>query len=132
MQLFNKQAVLHKVYNALWHQGTAAVNVDGACAYRTRNNCKCAIGHLISDDNYSRDLEARGMEDDEVIEAVEKSLDVDLKNDFIGLTFLEEIQGIHDDHLQYFDHPDDFRKELTNHFNKIAERYNIYLELEEA
>ena len=38
-------------------QGRASVDEDNRCAYRGLYNCKCAVGHLITDDEYSPDFE---------------------------------------------------------------------------
>jgi len=55
----NRQEIFTKAYLGLASQGfIRAVDEDEqVCAYRTENGLKCAIGHCISDELYSSDLE---------------------------------------------------------------------------
>jgi len=52
------QAVVDKILKHLWDQGECSRDPIGmVCAYRGGNGTKCAIGILIPDDIYSRDME---------------------------------------------------------------------------
>lgn len=51
------QHVYDTMVNHLRQQKTRAVNANGSCLYRTKNGNKCAVGCLISDEEYERELE---------------------------------------------------------------------------
>ncbi len=62
----NKQEIFNQVYLGLKSQGfkksTAFADESvGTCRYRGYNGRKCAIGHLISDEEYSIELEGAGI-----------------------------------------------------------------------
>jgi hypothetical protein len=62
----NKQEIFNQVYLGLKSQGfkrsTAfADEFVGTCRYRGYDGRKCAIGHLISDEEYSTELEGSGI-----------------------------------------------------------------------
>jgi hypothetical protein len=62
----NKQEIFNQVYLGLKSQGfkrsTAFADEHvGTCRYRGYDGRKCAIGHLISDEEYSIDLEGSGI-----------------------------------------------------------------------
>lgn len=47
-----KEAIL-----AVIAQGKHSVDVDGTCMYRGPDGLKCVVGHMISDEEYSPELE---------------------------------------------------------------------------
>lgn len=74
-------------------------NVTGcmSCRYRTADGLKCAVGCLISDSEYSEELEGAGIySDDDVVRAVENSLGRRLTHDAVLL--LGGLQAVHDIH----------------------------------
>ncbi len=70
------------------------LNLDLAnvsCAYRGENNCKCAIGILIPDNEYLEEMEGK------IPNAIKNLLNPDLKEIFsVNYKLLFKLQGIHD------------------------------------
>jgi hypothetical protein len=66
------------------------------CAYRGDDGMKCAVGVLIDDAHYSESFDMGGFPvwDESVAMAVEASLGEKL--DALNMTFLSELQKIHD------------------------------------
>lgn len=48
----NAQEIFDKVVNHLRKQGHRSLSEDGRCLYRGSNGDKCAIGCIISDEDY--------------------------------------------------------------------------------
>lgn len=94
----NALEILETVTTALLKQNKqskkAITSSDGICAYRGDNGLKCAIGHLIKDENYNPELEGKGVSNIDVQKALFKNginiynLDVE--------TLLFGLQNIHD------------------------------------
>lgn len=57
----NKQEIFDKVYKAILAQGQKSLRTfpdrDPSCAYRDPQGRKCAIGHLIPDELYQKEME---------------------------------------------------------------------------
>jgi hypothetical protein len=51
------QVIFDKVVAHLRQQGRKALRAEGGCAYRTPEGLKCAVGCLISDEEYSQEME---------------------------------------------------------------------------
>ena len=68
-EIFDKSSTHLLTQNAR----SLAPSSDFFCAYRGRNELKCAVGVLISDEAYSHDLEGRGCDALEVEQALEAS-----------------------------------------------------------
>ncbi|HAW53696.1 MAG TPA: hypothetical protein DCX29_01705 [Hyphomonas sp.] len=49
---------------AVVKQGRQSLSADGACMYRGPDGCKCAIGHMIPDDDYDLRFEGNTIDDD--------------------------------------------------------------------
>ena len=54
--MFDKQKFFDVAVDGIRRQGKRAV-VEGSCAYRTSDGCRCAVGHNIPDEEYSEDME---------------------------------------------------------------------------
>lgn len=52
-----KQEVFDTVVSGLLQQGRPSFGGYYGCAYRGTDNLKCAVGFLIKDDEYTRDME---------------------------------------------------------------------------
>ena len=89
--MLTKQEIFNKAYEGLrsqhFHKSEGAV--DTFCMYRGPDGMKCAIGHLISDENYSVDLENKRVRNKMVRKAAEIP-------DHIDERFLQELQDCHD------------------------------------
>lgn len=68
---------------------------DNMCMYRGEDGKMCAVGCLISDDNYSHELEGRPVCDPVVMGALEHS---GVPSDVDTGVMLEELQRVHDKH----------------------------------
>lgn len=51
------QTIFNTVYINIMKQGKASLNGEGKCMYRSPDGSKCAVGHLIEDDEYDDDME---------------------------------------------------------------------------
>jgi hypothetical protein len=59
MEFLTDQEVFNKVVNHLLNQGKLATNGKGACAYRSEEGLKCAVGCLIPDKFYDKEIEGK-------------------------------------------------------------------------
>jgi hypothetical protein len=66
----SNQEIFNLVYTKLAAQGCPSVDDKGMCRYRGPNGTKCAAGYLISEENYSPDLEGLRVDNLAVWEAV--------------------------------------------------------------
>ncbi len=55
--MFTKQQTFDKVKTHLMEQQKKALSLSNTCCYRAADGSKCAVGCLIPDELYSRDLE---------------------------------------------------------------------------
>jgi hypothetical protein len=67
------------------------------CAYRGKENTRCAVGMIISDEFYSESLEGKSIHEEGVIESVEKS-NPEWDIDDTSFLMLNKLQIIHDTH----------------------------------
>ena len=115
----DKQAVFDRVAKHLLTQQARAmyVNENGhmSCAYRGADNMSCAVGCLIDDKYYTKDLEGESISKDKVRRAVALSLHIDGLDDN-EITFLEDLQSVHDTV-----EPEDWKTELTY----LASKYGL-------
>jgi hypothetical protein len=100
-QQISLQQAYEKIRDHLIAQGRPAIakspaSVNSACFYRHQEGdtvLKCAVGCLIDDDAYDRDIEDNSVEDERVIAAlVESGLSLSER----GIGFLVEAQMAHD------------------------------------
>lgn len=83
------------VENHLLTQDKKSISVDdGMCMYKddSGKNLSCAIGCLISEDFYSKDMERKGLSNSLVMEIIRKSL----PNWKVNFDLLDSLQSIHD------------------------------------
>lgn len=57
MKCQTKQEVFNRVITHLVSQGQQSVNVDGLCLYHSPSGTSCAVGCLISEEDYSPSME---------------------------------------------------------------------------
>lgn len=60
MNKLNMQETFENVVRHLYAQGHPAMDESGACLYRGPNGTKCAVGCLIPDDLYKRQMDEDG------------------------------------------------------------------------
>lgn len=116
----NKQEVFDRVVKHLLTQNKKSWSDEiYDCAYRNNEGLKCAIGCLISDENYYPELERYCIDSKELQNAIIKSgIRLKIDNDDIydpngDLLFLYELQKIHDNF-----EPDTWPKKLFEHAKK--------------
>ena len=85
------QSLFDRVLRAVRRQGyVRSEGVAEACTYRGEDGLRCFVGHLITNSEYSREIEGAT-----VRMLHEFGLFADLTH--AALEFLEELQAIHDD-----------------------------------
>ena len=67
---------------------------DAGCAYRGADGCKCAVGVLISDEFYDKDLEGSNIQDIDVLLALNYSIGRDIS--YSEKEMLFALQRMHD------------------------------------
>lgn len=114
---FDKHTVYWKVRNHLLAQGAKAFDAGGEqCAYRAKGGLKCAIGCLIPDSLYRKDLEGKTVYDIGIQNLLEKVFGHPLDAETQG--FLQDLQGVHDHH------PVDAWK---TQLNRVANDHSVYI-----
>ncbi len=108
-----RQEMLHKMVAGMESQGWVKSCLRGnedLCVYRGDEGRKCAVGHLISDEEYDANMEitSNGIE--------ELNYEYDLFNDE-DIYFLEECQTAHDN----TDSPEERKRE----FRELAKIYKL-------
>lgn len=90
---------------------------NGECLYRDRyNNLSCAIGGLITDEHYSDEFEGFAADEESVVLAVCRSLDITPTKELPG--YLTDLQaGIHDNLAGRYEVWDE------QHFKKSVKRF---------
>lgn len=91
----NRQEIFDKVVTHLYKQGKPCRNENG-CLYRDNEGNSCAIGCLISDENYNPIIESHGMFATSVQRILCKEIG-NITNDDID--FLNILQCMHDGEL---------------------------------
>jgi hypothetical protein len=124
MKEMNRQEVFDSVSRHLIEQGCKSVSPDDmeigsyTCMYRGEQGTKCAIGALIKDEYYCTTFEGNSLSEESILKAIEKSLDVVLKNK--DKDFLRALQNAHD---SSFD--EGFREEITDRLKTVARNYEL-------
>lgn len=86
MKKEERQQMFDTIIEKMVEQRVPSVNKDGYCVYRGPNGTKCAVGHLITDDEYSEEMESAKASD--VAKHIERFYD--------HRFFLQELQHCHD------------------------------------
>lgn len=116
----NNLEIIKKDIDAVIVQGKQSV-VWNTCRYRCVDEggvtLKCAVGHLISDEHYSTDLENRTSDSGSVTMALEKSLDITIDGELQEALY--ELQTCHDAVVSEEDFLVGFRKYLSGNDNEL-------------
>jgi hypothetical protein len=110
------QQIFDRAWTHIVAQGKRAVNDEGSCLYRGENGLRCAIGALITDEAYTKDIENLT-----VLNIPKEVLrQSNLPTSIGGCRFLAEIQGCHD-------YPIDggFIDEFKKRMREVAAEYNL-------
>ncbi len=108
----DKQEIFEKVVNHLLNQKVRSVSrfngtSGGSCAYRGQNNTSCAIGCLLTDEEYDPKMEFRTVQ-----QLKEYSLLPTRYHD-LPIGFLQSLQSLHDRNNQYSLQNDQFMQDIT-------------------
>ena len=88
------QEIFDFVANHLLTQNARAIGEDGTCLYRC-GDLKCAVGALISDEDYNYSFEMQNLR--VLADKEEKTIFSDIEES--RLAFLIHLQAIHDDYV---------------------------------
>lgn len=121
--------IIQQMYDGLKSQGFQRSTPEGTsnCLYRGPNGLKCAIGHVIPDENYSDNLEMKSINYFSVFAATlfadfyfdQKSYLDDFNKIGTLPTLLSELQSVHDNYQ--------YPEEMQSEFIAICKNYNIPL-----
>ncbi len=119
--LTDPKDIFNYVVDHLRRQGCQSlVNHEGNCAYRGKGGTMCAVGALITDDEYDPTWEGNSI--DLLFE--KDLLTPDLKNRIQpNLEMLADLQKFHDAYLQYEDGV--FTAKAESHINFYRRKWNI-------
>lgn len=90
MNYLTNQEIFNKVAEHLITQNNKSINDDGYCKYHSNDGLKCAVGCLITSENYNPDIEGES-----VISLKDILKNIDFKN---SSTLLVELQKTHDNY----------------------------------
>jgi len=117
------QTMFNQAYQGIITQGGQSVDDCGECMYRGENGRSCAVGQIITDDEYLDRMDAYDHFESASTGTSVTDLDIDglLPERLIPhVTFLEDMQHIHDN----MDDIEDFRFRMQ----KLATRYDLNVE----
>ncbi len=112
-----QQEVFNKAYLGLAAQGFRRsikneADEDEMCRYRSPNGLKCAVGHLLTDEQYTPEMEGNS------ILSLERLTGVDLGEVFgVDMMFLQDLQECHDSGLE--------PSEMIESLVAFAERFGL-------
>mgnify|MGYP003655897592 CR=1 FL=1 len=122
----NTKDILKKAITHVLTQGIQATDLNGVCQYKTAKEGKvlrCAVGGLISDDNYTSSLENHSISSlsgemnayaGDIVKAVNQSLGITLNSKVI--LYLRHIQSAHDSPVRQEDEfIDSFKDKIVNY-----------------
>lgn len=115
-QGFDKTAVYWKIRTHLLAQDAKAATKEGSCKYRNEAGLQCAVGCLIPDELYKPWMEGQTAHGVDIQNVLAKIFGRSLND--TELTFLRDLQTIHDSHL-----PKSWKRRL----DEFAEREHIQL-----
>ena len=104
----NAQELFNQVVTAIVKQGRSSHGISG-CLYRSPSGLRCAVGHVLRDDEYTPDMEGK-----EAPNILPERL-VQFSDLLLGL------QGAHDDN---YDEPD-FVDRFIRDCRKVAEAHSL-------
>jgi hypothetical protein len=117
--MLDKQKVVNFVSAKLKEQGrkSYAPNEDSLCKYR-HGKLKCAIGHIILDEEYDENLEGFGVHD--IFNKIPRSLEPFMEYDswYIDKKFLLLLQKCHDEATK------------RNFYKSFLKNLSVYLDMQ--
>lgn len=135
------QSIFDEVLFKLRAQGKSSTGDNNECLYRGNDNTKCAVGHLIPDDEYSPDMEGVSVvysgnftaddienEESETRHAQLLVSNVLRKRNCYSkehCMFLRQLQSIHDSYLRNIKIKEDWIKAFNKEMQDLALEYNL-------
>jgi len=115
------QAAFDKAVELVIKQGAVCKNNDAVCLYRGPNGMKCAIGHLISDEQIAK----YNIRMNHYVEYFPSTLLKEIINDdaYIVCEFLTGLQSAHD--YCQIDSGDKFTEAFINRANNLAINWGL-------
>lgn len=114
----DNQEIFDKVVAHLRKQGGPSVGKDGRCKYRADNGRMCAVGCLIPDELYHKEMEGNAVLTGTVVDDVLEGMGVSSD----GFELLSELQMLHDRNSGR----SVLWTEVTeNEFSEVAEKYYL-------
>lgn len=111
------QEIFDTACAALIKQGRLSVSETGVCQYRGLDGAKCAVGHLIPDEEYNSMMDAPG---GNCWTRRQVALKLDVHDDF-----LFDLQRCHDQARD----PDNFVGHFKSNARRLAKNYNLNPEI---
>ena len=126
------QEIYDQSVSGVLQQGDRSTSYTGMCALRGTSGKKCAVGHLIADEDYIASMEDDSFMNDfedfpigkrveqfkaekaKFAEALEKTIG---EIDVIKLDLLSKLQAAHDDNIEI--------KEMADDFSRVAKKFNL-------
>lgn len=122
MTEFNKQELFNKAFLGMKSQGFAPSMSGGSCTYRSLKGMKCAIGHLIDDEDYEESIEGATALNVVVLKSLFTNDAYDSLNDE-DKAFIYDIQLCHDN--EHTTTLDDAPIKIKERFFTFAEQYDL-------
>lgn len=126
----SKQVLFNEVFKHLWKQNKSAMdNNNGECGdvcmYKSMDGLKCAVGCLITYENYDSNMEANNVGELVVLHKVELSLNRRVGDE--ELLMLKDLQDVHDSLRHFNEEPSTWREKYLTQMYQIANNYGLTL-----
>ena len=89
---FSLQEIFDYVVNHLRTQGEVCINLGGLCVYRNAKGQSCAVGCLIPDELYNKEVEEKGASET----SFWRALGLGMPEDMERVMLLQDLQFAHD------------------------------------
>lgn len=114
------QPLFDKAVKGVIEQGAQSICADeNTCAYRGVDGKKCAVGHILSDEQIEKFGITEGLIPNKFPPALIRELMPGIQTG-IAVEFLEELQNCHDSCLKY-----NFISVFKRLANEMAEKWNL-------
>lgn len=119
----NAQEVFDKVVTHLYTQGVQSVGADGMCLYRGPNGTMCAVGALISDEDYDESFEGEAVGG--ILDSASQKNLPSINALKIHETLLSDLQAAHDTTENWIVRTKRPKVRLKAQLKQVANYYNL-------
>lgn len=118
------QAIYDKVHAAIVAQGKGSMN-GSSCVYRAHNGSKCAVGHLLSNEQMTKyNISESMMPPSFSPELLQELAPGARENDIVR--FLNKLQSAHDEAAFSSEHdPSAFLSKFKEEMNTVADTFGL-------